>query len=152
MLSYNEEARSTLLAAAADYYTDGKHNGAADYGLQKRIALFKEGKKTEFMSKLEFDLANQERFLLNIVNIMFQLHRSNDQFLIRAPNTTNDSLYRVKVHDVRMFIKMVDIQPSVNIGVLSMIQTTSAKYPLGKTDVFRNGYLALCLVGAIDFL
>jgi hypothetical protein len=134
MLSYTEEARSTLLPAAG-YYTDGKHNDAADFGLQKRIALFKEGKRAEFYAKLEFDLANQERFLLNNVNIMFQLHRSDDRFLIHAPSAADDNLYRVKVHDLRMFIKMVDVQPSVNIGVLSMLQTTSAKYPLRKTDV-----------------
>ena len=134
MLSYTEEARSTLLSAAG-YYTDGKHNDSADFGLQKRIALFKDGKKAEFYAKLEFDLANQERFLLNNVNIMFQLHRSDDRFLIHAPGATDDNLYRVKVHDLRMFIKMVDVQPSVNVGVLSMLQSTSAKYPLRKTDV-----------------
>uniref|UniRef100_A0A914CZ79 Uncharacterized protein n=1 Tax=Acrobeloides nanus TaxID=290746 RepID=A0A914CZ79_9BILA len=84
MLSYTEEARSTLLSAAG-YYTDGKHNDSADFGLQKRVALFKDGKKAEFYAKLEFDLANQERFLLNNVNIMFQLHCSDDRFLIHAP-------------------------------------------------------------------
>lgn len=134
MLSYTEEARSTLLSAAG-YYVDSRHNSIADFGLMKRIELFKDGKKVEFMSKLEFDLANQERFLLNNVNIMFQLHRSDDRFLIHAPNATDESLYRVKVHDMRMFIKMVDVQPSVNVGVLSMLEKTSAKYPLRKTDV-----------------
>jgi hypothetical protein len=68
--------RCSTLLSVAGYYTDGKHNDSADYGLQKRIALFKDGKKTEFYAQLEFDLANQERFLLNNVNIMLQLYRS----------------------------------------------------------------------------
>uniref|UniRef100_A0A914DWV5 Uncharacterized protein n=1 Tax=Acrobeloides nanus TaxID=290746 RepID=A0A914DWV5_9BILA len=36
---------------------------------------------------------------------------------------------------MRLWIKLVDVQPSVNVGVLSMLERTSAKYCLRKTDV-----------------
>ena len=134
MFSYTEESRSTLLAASG-YYTDNKHDDANDNGLKKRMELFKEGTVVNFMSKLEFDLSNQDRFFLNNVNLLFQLHRTDDRFLLHAPSVTDETLYRVKLHDMRMWLKLVDVNPSVNVGVLSALEKTSAKYALRKTDV-----------------
>lgn len=134
MLSFTEEARSTLLVASG-YYTDKKHDDSSDEGLKARVELFKNGNVAEFVAKLEFDLSNQDRFFLNNVNLMFQLHRVDDRFLLHATNVNDETLYRVKLHDMRLWIKMVDVIPSVNVGVLSALEKTSAKYALRKTDV-----------------
>lgn len=134
MLSYTEESRSTLLAASG-YYTDKKHDDANDEGFKSRLDLFQNGKSVEFMAKLEFDLSNQDRLILNNVNLLFQLHRVDDRFLLHAPTVNDETLYHVKLHDMRLWVKLVNVTPSVNIGVLSALEKMSAKYALRKTDV-----------------
>lgn len=133
-LSYTEEQRSTLLAASG-YFTDGKHDDKADWGFKKRAKIFEDGKMGEFMTRVEFDLANQERFLLNNMEVLFQFHKADDKFLVHAPDVTDENLYRVRIHDMRLWVKLVDAQPSVNVGVLSMLERASARYCLRKSEV-----------------
>lgn len=143
LLSYDTDVKNSWLAAQGFYTDDDDQNFTDNGGLKDRAALFKNGKKAHFMAKLDFDLANQPLYLLNNTELIFTIHRSPDRFLIILPQTNPPTAavagdptdYRIVVHDVRMYVKMLDVMPSVNLAVLKKLLTTPAKYSMRKVEL-----------------
>ncbi|KAH7693596.1 Protein F19G12.2 [Aphelenchoides avenae] len=89
----------------------------------------------EFITQLEFDLANQNLYLLNNLDVLFTIYRNDDNFLIHTLNPNDTNTYRLKVHNVRLYLRAVDVQHSVNLSVANMLEKQSAKYQVRKTEI-----------------
>lgn len=140
-LSYSEDVRSTKLAAQG-YFTDGDNMDVnTNSGFKNRVALFSKGRLAEFMSKLEFDLANQEQYLLNNTDILFTIYKADDNFLVQSLKAGDTNTYRFKVEKIKLYVKTIDVQPSVNMAILSVLDKTSAKYAVRKTEM-RSCYIS----------
>nr|CAD2186090.1 unnamed protein product [Meloidogyne enterolobii] len=97
-LSFPNNVKSNFLASIGYYKTD-KHDDSIDFGFLKRSSIFSNGKKCQFLSRLDFDLGNQELFLLNNLDVNFSIYRSKNSFALQKINSTDENQYRLYVHD-----------------------------------------------------
>ncbi|KAL3080636.1 hypothetical protein niasHS_012980 [Heterodera schachtii] len=142
-LGYSQEIRKAFHAASCYYPDDDDQNSATDPGFTARAARFSGGKQCETMVKLNFDLARQNALMLNNQDVIFTIHRNNDSFLLltppyKKPDGTlqeNKKEYRIRVHDMRLYVRTVDVTPSLNLAISRQLESTSAKYPLRKIEM-----------------
>lgn len=140
-LMLSEAAKDSWLQAIGYRKDDADQDSLTNKGFLKRSALFAEGKRSQFIAPLEFDLSNQDLYLLNGTDLLFTIYRADDEFLILAPDPADNKKYRVKVHAVKIIVRMVDLQPSLNVTIASMLERTPAKYSLRKTEM-RSCYIS----------
>lgn len=146
-LGLSPVVKSTWLSAAG-YYADTVLDNAGSPGFQARNNLMGQSEIVEFVSRLDFDLANQNQFLLNNLDILFTVYKQDDRFLLQTLRANDNNVYRLKVHNIRLYVKTVDVQHSMNVAVLNALEKTSAKYPLRKTEI-RSCFLT---VGRTEFV
>lgn len=134
-LAYSHEVKLCLHAISG--YTRDSNTNQADHtgsAYKKRAAMIAKSKVLQVMDRLDFDLANQDLLLLNNSDIVFKLYRSSDDFLLLAPEG-NTNTYRINVLNVRMFVKLVELNPSVNVAIMQKLMTTPAKYATRKVEM-----------------
>ncbi|KAL3104546.1 hypothetical protein niasHT_024924 [Heterodera trifolii] len=102
--------------ASCYYPDDDDQNSATNPGFTARAARFSGGKQCETIVKLNFDLARQNALMLN----------NQDE---------NKKEYRIRVHDMRLYVRTVDVTPSLNLAISRQLESTSAKYPLRKIEM-----------------
>ncbi|KAH7721116.1 CBN-RNR-2 protein [Aphelenchoides avenae] len=138
-LSYSSNVKDTILAAGG-YYRDEAMDNAASAGFLQRNRLMGQSEIVELESRLDFDLANQNLFLLNNLDVLFTIYRHDDNFLIQSLRQGDTNTYRLKVHNIRLRVKTVDVNTAVNLAVGNTLEKTMAKYPVRKTEI-RSCYL-----------
>ncbi|KAI1690903.1 hypothetical protein Ddc_24589 [Ditylenchus destructor] len=140
-LSYSKAVKDSELAASG-YYLDNKQDEATSPGFTARTNLASLSKKFEVMSRLDFDLANQSQYLLNNLDLHFTIYKADDDFMVQTLKENDDNEYRVHLTSMKMYVKTIDVQGSLNIAVLNRLQSSSAKYSLRKTEI-RSCYLTV---------
>lgn len=133
-LSYPPDVKSSFLASTG-YYPIEKHDSPTDEGFLRRVALFKDGKSAQFLSKLNFDLGSQDLYLLNNLDILFTVFKENDNFLLHCLRDDNATAYRINVQSVKLYVKMIELQPSLNLSIFSTLEKIPAKYAVRKTEI-----------------
>ena len=153
---------------AACYYSDRDHSADQDEpkskGFKARAERFARGNHCTTYSRLDFDLANQNRLILSNSDILFSIWSSSDRFLIHKPDyeknvktkftipqgadkepkieereetkiVSNATEYRVVIHDIRLFCTLVDVVQSLNNSIARQLESTPAKYPMKKVEI-----------------
>jgi hypothetical protein len=138
-LSYPKNVKENFLASAG-YYPSSKMDDADDRGFEERCKLFAEGKKAQFLSRLDFDLGNQELFLLNNLDVLFTIYRAKDAFLVQKLKTGDTNEYRLFLHNIKLFAKMIEVQPSLNLSIYQTLEGRPATYSVRKTEI-KNCFL-----------
>jgi len=133
-LSFPTSAKSNFLASIG-YHPTNKHDDATDPGFLARCAQFAEGKKVQLLSRLDFDMGNQELYLLNNLDLHFTIYRAKDSFVLQTLTTSDKNTYRLFVEDVKLFAKMVEVQPSLNMSIYKTLEKQPATYALRKTEI-----------------
>nr|CAD2193611.1 unnamed protein product [Meloidogyne enterolobii]CAD2199391.1 unnamed protein product [Meloidogyne enterolobii] len=133
-LSFPDNVKFNFLASIG-YYKCDKHDDNTDAGFQKRCSLFANGKHSQLLSRLDFDLGNQELFLLNNLDVNFSIYRSKNSFALQRLNENDEAQYRLYVHDVKLFVKMVEVQPSLNMNIYKTLESKPATYAVRKTEI-----------------
>lgn len=138
-LFYPPSMKDSWLTASG-YYRDTRKDNRDSAGFKKRVEMAREGRHAEVMARLDFDLANQNLYLLNNLDVVFKIFKNQDRYLIHHLPATNqvDAVqyqYRVKVHNVRLYFKAIDVQPSLNLSVHDTLEKMTAKYPIRRTEI-----------------
>ncbi|KAL3122633.1 hypothetical protein niasHT_003989 [Heterodera trifolii] len=105
------------------------------------VVNLKAEKKAQFLSRLDFDLGNQELYLLNNLDLLFSIYKAKDSFLIHTLKDKDTQEYRLRVHDVKIYAKMVEVQPSLNMNIHKMLEKQPATYAVRKTEV-KSTYIS----------
>jgi hypothetical protein len=121
--------------AAAGYRSTLRHDSAQDRGFTARCELFAGGHKPVFLSRLDFDLGNQELYLLNHMDLLFTIYKAKDTFLLQNLAPGDTSRFRVYIHSAKLYVKMIDVQPSLNMAIYSQLEKQPAKYAVRKTEI-----------------
>jgi hypothetical protein len=145
-LSFPSSVKQNFLASIG-HYPSIKNDDATDAGFVKRTALFAAGKKAAFLSRLDFDLGNQELYLLNNLDVHFTIYRAKDAFVLQTLKAGDTNTYRLYVHDVKLFVKMVEVQPSLNMSIFQTLEKQPATYAVRKTEI-KSTFLT---VGRTEF-
>jgi len=133
-LNFGSEAKKTHLQAA-QYWPDVDLEGKnVTFRYKARQDTFKNSAWVELMAPIHADLFMQERFLINQCDLRIELYRNSDNFCIINNGTTTDS-YKLEVKQMSLFVKKVEVMESIGVSIESMLQTTSAKYPIKRVQL-----------------
>lgn len=140
-LNFSREYKRTILSTIGYYEDDVDQNAENNSGHVKRRALASEGRTFECFTPLTFDLSHQQQFLLNNLDVTFSFYQNDDRWLIKCFNVGDNNNYRIRVHSIKMFVRTVDVMPSVNMAIMRMLEREPAKYAYKKLQI-RSTYLS----------
>ncbi|KAL3078350.1 hypothetical protein niasHS_011557 [Heterodera schachtii] len=141
-LSFPINAKKNFLGSTGYYHTVNQDD-STDEGFKERCKIFKGGKNAQFLSRLDFDLGNQELYLLNNLDLLFTIYKAKDVFLLQTLKANDSTKYRLTVHDVKIYAKMVEVQPSLNMSLYKTLEKQPATYADHFVSAFVDMYEAL---------
>ena len=94
---------------------------------KERIKRVYSGKTFKLVGPLHFDLAQQERLLLNFVDMVFRLNLTDPSFCFTIGNATTDRP-RFNIVDASLHVLKKKLFPDCEAGILTALQKTTAKY------------------------
>ena len=99
---------------------------AGNSGLQARGAYTHESKVVQMVGRLHSDMFSQDRLLINKVKLRVKLYRSRDAFCVMS----EDAGVTVKILNAVLYVRRVDLSPSVFNAHQSVLAKGPAKYPI----------------------
>ncbi|KAL3087414.1 hypothetical protein niasHS_009565 [Heterodera schachtii] len=145
-LSFPVNAKKNFLGSTGYYHTVNQDDSTDD-GFKERCKIFKGGKNAQFLSRLDFDLGNQELYLLNNLDLLFTIYKAKDVFILQTLKANDATKYRLTVHDVKIYAKMVEVQPSLNMSLYKTLEKQPATYAVRKTEI-KSSFIS---VGRYEF-
>ena len=139
-LNYSTNVKDTILAAAG-YARDSEMNNADSPGFKERVGTIGRGVSVEYMARLDFDLANQQLFLINNVDVNFTITKTDDDFMVHTLKSGDTNTYRIRALNVRLYMVAVDVQPSLNLAIAQQLEKQPAKYTIRQTAI-RSHYIS----------
>ena len=133
LLNYGEDAKKSLLTCECFYkdtnLTDVKVSGKNE-GLKKRYELTKTSQVLDMIGQLHCDIFQQNRLLLNLVDLKIKMTRSTPKFCLVSEEATAN--YKVVLEHASLYIRKVKPSPGVSLGHAKALEKTSAKYPIDR--------------------
>ena len=100
---------------------DGKD---ANTGLVQRRKLLSVTKSVDMIGHLHCDVLNQEKLLINGVEVRVRLVRSCDSFCLVDPT----GCYSVHIDEANLLVRRVKISPGVLLAHAQSLSKTTAKF------------------------
>jgi len=138
-LSQSLRMKETFLESAG-YHPSLEHDNENDEGFKARCAQFAGGKAVQFYARLDFDIGNQEKYMLNNTDFLFSIYRARDAFVLQNLKKNDATRYRLHIEDVRLYVKMNRLQPNLDLTIYNGLKQQTAKYALRRVEV-RNHFL-----------
>ena len=107
--------------------------GVENVGFTARQAIGQARNTMSLMGKLHADIFNQNRYLIDGVNIDIQLTRSSDSFCIMRPRADGVN-YKLKLDEASLFIRKVKVLPSCRIGIYKGLDLVPIRMPIHRTE------------------
>nr|CAD2207668.1 unnamed protein product [Meloidogyne enterolobii] len=137
------------LYEASLYYKDALDKDDFEgAGFKSRLSRFSKGKVCRMISHLDYDFARQNQLLVPHSDVIWTIYRNSDEFLIHAPKyriippnaagaefVNNTHTYRLRLHDMRIYVKQVDLSMSLNNAIARHLEQTPAKYAYKKIEI-----------------
>ncbi|GFU64588.1 uncharacterized protein F54H12.2 [Trichonephila clavipes] len=95
---------------------------SASFTIQKSATV-------DMIGRLHVDLFNQDRLLLNLVDLKIKLIRSKPDFCLMG----NEG-YKIVFDHVSIFVRKVHINPGVLIAHAKALEKATAKYPIDRVN------------------
>jgi hypothetical protein len=86
----------------------------------------------DLYGKLNCDVLNQGRVLLNGVNVQIKMVRLKDSFSLMAPA---NSEFKVLILDAVLYIRRIKLAPPLSLEIEKTLMNTTAKYPITRSSV-----------------
>lgn len=132
LMNYGEDAKKSLLTCEC-FYKD-EHAIAAfsesNPGLKKRYELTAKSQTLDMIGQLHCDIFQQNRLLLNLVDLKIKMIRSKPDFCLIASKT--DTEYKVLLEHASLFVRKVKVSPGVSVGHAKALEKSTAKYPINR--------------------
>ena len=141
LLSYSPAAKESHLTASL-WYEDTpecmegapENQGAgSNKGLIQRQYFTKGAKTFDMIGHLHCDLFNQDKMLINGVEMRVRLVRSKDAFCLM--DSTNDGRFGIKIKEATLIVRRVKINPGILIAHANTLAKATAKYPITRVEV-----------------
>lgn len=135
LLNYGMDAKKTHLRSVIwekDSYTHMDSMTKDNKGFLCRKILFSESQIVDMEGVLHCDLFNQNKHLLNGVEMSLKLHRNKNNFCIISASP-ND--YKIEIKEAYLTIRKLKYNPSVMIAHAKTLLHTTAKYPITRVEL-----------------
>ena len=138
LLNYGPAAKQSHLTTALWYSDtagemDSLPGTGKNQGLKTRQHFILGGKTVDLLGHLHCDIFNQDKLLINGVEMKLRLVRSKDSFCLMDASGTGN--FKVKITEAALLIRRVKISPGILIAHAKMLSTTTAKYPLTRVEI-----------------
>ena len=143
LLNYGDEAKTSKLTSQLFYKNSA---GAMDEvdptktvaagGNCRLISRYKHSNKSvsiEMTGPIHADIFFQHRYILDFVNLKLKFSRSKSEFCLMSGEANPN--YKVVIEDAIVFVRKVKLNPSVALAIADKLKTTTAKYPICRTDL-----------------
>lgn len=133
LLNYDKPAKDSHLTTRLWYKDEaGRMEAMNNTGLKKRQAFTSRSKTVDMISNIHCDIFNQDKFLLNGVELSIKFLRSKDSFHLMS---TEAGGVRATIIDATILIRKVRINPSILLAHNRALAKSPAKYPVTRTDL-----------------
>jgi hypothetical protein len=102
-------------------------------GLFSRSVLFRGGKEAVFEGAIAADICQQDRFMLNGVEMSIKLWPSKAKFSLVTP--ADEKVYAIMLTDAYLSVCKVTPFPAIVMGIETALQEKAALYPYTRTDM-----------------
>ena len=125
---------------AAGWYTDcapefneksEKLNTWKNPGAFIRYEKHKNSTSVDYMATLQIPFARQRRYLLNHLDIRFELHRVSDAFALMS----TEKKYKIVVEDLKMYVRKIELSNDLAAAIEKQLQTKHANYPVRRLEL-----------------
>lgn len=133
LLNYGSDAKNSHLRSVLwekDVTNFDSIAVAENTGFGKRYERTKDTKTIELYGNLHCDLFNQDKFLLNGVEINVRLIKANAAFHLMSAGSGN-----IEIVDANLFVRKVKINPSILVAHARALSIAPAKYPITRVDI-----------------
>ncbi|XP_031789052.1 uncharacterized protein F54H12.2-like [Nasonia vitripennis] len=102
-------------------------------GLENRKYFTQNRRYFDMIGHLHHDLFNQDKMLINGVEMRVRLVRSKDAFCLM--DATADGKFKLSIKKATLIVRRVKISPGVLLAHAQALSKTTAKYPITRVDV-----------------
>ena len=131
------DVKESFLQSSGYYRDDVKIDSYDNAGFVKRCADFKNGGWVQLAGSLHIDLAQQEKALLNVMDIKIELFRNSDEFCLLNYTTADTATYKIQLRKMEFYVKALTLYNSVSVGLSDALVKNDAKYPIVLPNVNR---------------
>ena len=137
LFSFGFDVKQNQLKAGEFWYQDttGKF---VDWGdsdtIKARMAAVEESKPLELMGRLHLDLAMQEKYLPNGIEIRLRLNRASPQFCLMVGEGGGYPSV-VKIDVAKVSVRTLQLLPAITIDLNQAIAQKQAKFPIRRVEV-----------------
>lgn len=97
-----------------------------------RRAHYVQGERAlDLIGHLHCDVFNQDKFLINGVEVRVRLVRSKDSFCLMESNSQS----KIRILDASLLVRRTKVSPGVLLAHARMLSKATAKYPLTRVEV-----------------
>jgi len=156
LLNYGSIAKSSHLISGLWFDDDFRNinaatNAAADQrnaGLVKRQSFILSATPLDMIDHLHCDIFNQDKMLINGVEMRLRLVRSKDEFCLM--DASDDGKFKVHITDATLLVRRVKVSPGVLLAHANGLAKSTAKYPLTRVEMKTFTLQAGIMSGSID--
>lgn len=120
-----------------------------NFGLVQRYAWTKDGNAVELEGPIYVDIMQQDRFLLNGVQINVKLFPASDAFSLMS---THSDIYRIDIVDAKLKLCTVKVSPKIVVSHNAALSKTPALYPFNRSEIKAYSIPAGLLTWSMDDL
>ena len=106
--------------------------GGTNGGIDSRDSFTRTGENVALEGPLHLDICQQERPLLNGINLVLKLYQHNSQFLLM---THDSEQYKVKITSASFKICYVKVTNAVRIAQNDVLKVAPSRYPFWKSSL-----------------
>lgn len=134
LLNYGQGAKgshltSVLWSTDAANHMDDLNDGNA--GLKSRSSFLSDGKSIDLLGHLHCDIFNQDRFLLNGVEMRLRLVRTSDAFCLMS----SSKHCKIRIVEASLLVRRTKIAPGILLAHARALTKATAKYPVTRVEV-----------------
>lgn len=146
LLNYGSDAKESHLTSALWYNDTPGHMEAQrclptdnnpvfkNEGLQARLDFCKDNKIVDMIGHLHCDVFNQDKFLINGVEMTLRLVRSKNEFCLMQPAAGSINR-KIVIKDISLLVRRVKINPNLLIAHAKALSHSTAKYAITRVEV-----------------
>ena len=99
--------------------------------LKRRAQYIRGNRALDLIGHLHCDVFNQDKFLINGVEVRMRLVRSKDSFCLMESKTIS----KIHILDASLFVRRAKVSADVLLAHARMLSKTTAKYPFTRVEV-----------------
>ena len=138
LLNYGEDAKRTQLQSQLYFKDQGDVSNndpmsGTNTGLIQRAIFTEKSKEVDLEGPVYMDICQQQRYVLNGVQVGFKFWPSPVSFKLMSSNP--NAAYKLDIKEAVLKVCMVEMSPEVIVSHANMLKERPAKYFFDRTDV-----------------